>query len=69
MGMNASIGPAWAAKTPPSQPRWKMSCRERPEADQQDQDRGSQADNRGESERRPLGLLDGLAAELDLQRR
>ena len=42
--------------------------RERPEADQQDQDRRSKADDRREPERSLLGLLDRLAAELDLER-
>ena len=41
---------------------------ERSEADQQDHDRGRDPDDRRESERCLLGLLDRLAAELDVER-
>ena len=42
---------------------------ERAEADQQDQDRRGDPDDRREPERRLLSLLDRLAAELDVERR
>ena len=48
---------------------WQTHGAERPEADEQDEDRREDPDDRREPQRRLLRLLDRLTSELDIERR